>query len=72
MIDAFGAYALDTDLYELWRAGMVCSLEPDAVEILTYFLQHRDRVVSKRELSEQLWPDRSVGEGILAQRLVKS
>ena len=70
MIYAFGAYTLDTDRYELRRAGMVCPLEPHAVDILTYLLQHRDRVVTKRELLEQLWPGRFVGEGILAQRLM--
>ena len=70
MIYAFGACTLDTDRYELRRAGTVCPLEPHAVDILTYFLQHRDRVVTKRELLEQLWPGRFVGEGILAQRMM--
>ena len=70
MVYAFGAYTLDTDRYELRRAGTVCPLEPHAVDILTYFLQHRDRVVTKRELLEQLWPGRFVGEGILAQRMM--
>ena len=70
MIYAFGACTLDTDRHELRRAGMVCPLEPHAVDILTYLLQHRDRVVTKHELLEQLWPDRFVGEGILAQRLM--
>ena len=64
MVYAFGAYTLDTDRYELRRAGTVCPLEPHAVDILTYFLQHPDRVVTKRELLEQLWPGRFVGEGI--------
>ena len=70
MIYAFGACTLDTDRYELRRAGMVCPLEPHALDILTYLLQHRDRVVTKHELLEQLWPNRFVGEGILAQRLM--
>jgi hypothetical protein len=48
----------------------VCPLEPHAVDILTYFMQHRDRVVTKRELLKQLWPGRFVGEGILAQRVM--
>jgi hypothetical protein len=39
MVYAFGAYTLDTDRYELRRAGTVCPLEPHAVDILTYFLQ---------------------------------
>ena len=70
MVYAFGAYTLDTDRYELRRAGTVCPLEPHAVDILTYFLQHRERVVTKRELLEQLWPGRFVAEGILAQRIM--
>jgi DNA-binding winged helix-turn-helix (wHTH) protein len=40
------------------------------VDILTYLLQHRDRVVTKHELLDRLWLGRVVGEGILAQRLM--
>ena len=70
MIYTFGLYALDTDRCELRRAGVPRPLEPHALDILAYLLQHRDRVVTKRELLEQLWPDRFVNEGILgaAQR----
>jgi DNA-binding winged helix-turn-helix (wHTH) protein len=70
MIYAFGAYTLDTDRYELREAGKLCALEPHAVDILAYLLQHRERVVTKQELLEHLWPKRFVGEGILAQRLM--
>jgi len=70
MIYAFGACTLDTDRHELRRAGMVCRLEPHALDILTYLLQHRDRLITKHELLDQLWPNRFVGEGILAQRLM--
>ena len=70
MIYAFGAYTLDTDCYELRQAGRLCTLEPHAVDILAYLLQHRERVVTKQELLERLWPNRFVSEGILAQRLM--
>src|ERR1700730_5549299 len=70
MVSAFGASTLDTERYELRRAGTVCPLEPHAVDILTYFLQHPERVVTKRELLEQLWPGRFVADGILAQRIM--
>ena len=46
MIYAFGAYTLDTDRYELRQAGELCALEPHAVDILAYLLQHRERVVT--------------------------
>jgi DNA-binding winged helix-turn-helix (wHTH) protein/predicted ATPase len=70
MVYGFEACTLDTDRYELRCAGSVCPLEPHALDILMYFLQHRGRVVTKRELLEQLWPGRFVGEGILAQRIM--
>ncbi len=70
MIYAFGTCTLDTDRYELRRAGMPCALEPHAVDVLAYLLEHRERVVTKQELLEQLWPNRVVGEAILAQRLM--
>src|SRR5258708_34713450 len=70
MFSAFGACTLDTVRYELRRAGLVCPLEPQALDILAYLLEHRDRLVTKHELLDQLWPDRVVGEGILSQRLM--
>ena len=70
MIYAFGDYTLDTQRYELRHAGTLCKLEPQALDLLVYLLQHRDRVVTKQELLEHLWPDRYVGAGILTQRLM--
>ena len=70
MIYAFGDYTLDLQRYELRRAGTLCQLEPQALDLLVYLLQHRDRVVTKQELFEHLWPERYVGPGILTQRLM--
>ena len=70
MIYAFETYTLDTDRYELRRAGILCPLEPHALDILAYLLTHRDRVVTKQELLEHLWPQRWVSEGTLTQRLM--
>ena len=70
MLYAFGDYTLDTQRYELRHAGTLCKLEPQALDLLAYLLQHHDRVVTKQELLEYLWPDRYVGTGILTQRLM--
>ena len=70
MIYAFGDYTLDLQRYELRRAGTLCQLEPQALDLLVYLLQHRDRVVTKQELLEHLWPERYVGPGTLTQRLM--
>ena len=66
----FGGYELDTQRYELRHAGTPRALEPQAFNVLVYLVQHRDRVVSKEELLEQLWPQQYVSEAILSQRLM--
>ena len=70
MLYAFGDYTLDTQRYELRHAGTLCKLEPQALDLLVYLLQHRDRVVTQQELLAHLWPDRYVGAGSLTQRLM--
>ena len=70
MIFAFGDYELDTRVYELRHAlGGPRPLEPQVFDVLAYLVQHRDRVVSKDELLEKLWPDRFVSETTLTSRL---
>src|SRR5262249_21477545 len=69
MIYAFGQYELDTRVYELRRAGAVRPVEPQVFDVLVYLVRNRDRVVSKEELLENLWPDRFVSETTLTSRL---
>ena len=61
----FGDYVLDTECYELRRAGTRLPLGPKAFEVLTYLLQHRGRAVTKEELLERLWPKQFVSESVL-------
>jgi class 3 adenylate cyclase/DNA-binding winged helix-turn-helix (wHTH) protein len=61
----FGDYTLDTERYELRRAGIVVKLRPKVLEVLAYLIAHRERLVSKQELLEQLWPQQFVGEATL-------
>jgi predicted ATPase/DNA-binding winged helix-turn-helix (wHTH) protein len=58
-------YELDLQRYELRYAGKPVKLEPQVFNVLAYLIQHRDRVVTKEELLEQLWPARFVGEATL-------
>src|SRR5919198_4956714 len=53
---AFGDYTLDTEHYELRRAGSLVQLEPRVFNLLAYLVQHPGRTVTKEELREQLWP----------------
>jgi DNA-binding winged helix-turn-helix (wHTH) protein len=63
-------YELDLQRYELRYAGKLVRVEPQVFNVLVYLVQHRDRVVSKEELLEQLWPGRFVGESVLTSRLM--
>jgi DNA-binding winged helix-turn-helix (wHTH) protein/class 3 adenylate cyclase len=65
MLYAFGEYTLDTQLYELRRAGELIHLGPQVFNVLAYLVQHRHRVVPKQELFDRLWPGQFVGEDAL-------
>ena len=56
----FGDYSLDTQRYELRRAGEFIPLGPQVFNVLAYLVAHRDRVVSRDELFSRLWPDQFV------------
>ena len=53
---AFHQCELDTDRYELRRAGQVMPLEPKAFRILVYLVQRAGRAVAKQELIREFWP----------------
>ena len=61
----FGDFALRPESYELARAGEPVHLEPRVFELLVYLVTHRDRVVTKQELLEQLWQRQFVSEAAL-------
>ncbi len=69
MIHHFGDFELDTELYELRRAGEVQPLEPQVFDVLAYLITHRDHVVGKDELLENIWPGRIVSDSALTSRL---
>src|SRR4029453_4792606 len=61
----FDDYILDTQHYELHRAGARIHLRPKVFHVLAYLLAHRDRVVPKAELLEQVWPNQFIGDATL-------
>src|SRR5262249_19074925 len=63
-------YVLDTQRYELHRAGTPLHLRPKVFQVLVYLLAHRDRVVPKAELLEHVWPNQFIGDVTLNSCLV--
>lgn len=66
---SFGEYELDMARYQLRRSGEPVHVEPRALDLLQYLIEHRDRVVSKNELLDKVWGDRFVSEAALTTGL---
>jgi DNA-binding winged helix-turn-helix (wHTH) protein/tetratricopeptide (TPR) repeat protein len=64
---AFGAFTLQPRLQRLVRDGRIVPLKPKAYDLLCRLLDHRDRVVSRAELMDWLWPRQDVDEANLSQ-----
>lgn len=65
LVYRFGDAELDERRRQLTRRGRELALEPRVFDLLVYLLRHRDRVVSKSELLEKLWPGVFVSESVL-------
>src|SRR5262249_30008969 len=62
MLYVFGDSTLDTQCCEVRRAGQSVHVRPKVFRVLAYLLAHRDRVVPKQELCEQLWPGQFISD----------
>jgi class 3 adenylate cyclase/DNA-binding winged helix-turn-helix (wHTH) protein len=61
----FDRFRLDPDHACLWRGAEVIALPPKAFDLLHYFVTHPDRVVSKDELLDAVWPQAAVTEAVV-------
>jgi len=65
----FGDCELSVERIELRRAGQIVAMEPQVFDVLAYLLRHRERVVPKTELLDQIWGNRFVSESALSSRV---
>lgn len=72
MVYAFGEFELDDQLYQLRRSGQPVKIEPQVFKLLVYLIAHSDRVISREELFEKLWPGQIVSEAALTYCMAKS
>jgi predicted ATPase/DNA-binding winged helix-turn-helix (wHTH) protein len=66
----FANCTLDTQRYVLHRAGTSHHLRPKVFQVLQYLMQHRDRVIAKQELAEQLWPAQYISDGVVENTIM--
>ena len=52
----FEDYVLDIDRRELRRGSEWVQIGPQVFDLLVYLVQNRERVVSKDDLLEAVWP----------------
>jgi DNA-binding winged helix-turn-helix (wHTH) protein/tetratricopeptide (TPR) repeat protein len=65
----FGECELSVERIELRRGGEIIDVEPQVFDVLAYLLHHRERVVPKTELLDQIWGNRFVSESALSSRI---
>lgn len=63
----FGEIAVDAGKLQVRRAGALLELEPKAIRVLLYLLEHRGRVVPKDELIDKVWDGVEVTDNALTR-----
>jgi len=56
----FGDFELDPARLELRQNGKLVGVQPKVLRVLLLLVEHRDRVVSRRELLETVWSGETV------------
>ncbi len=66
MLFRIGDIEIDEARRQIRRGGRSIPVEPKVFDLILYLIRHRERVVSKHELLDALWPDQDVFEGALS------
>jgi pimeloyl-ACP methyl ester carboxylesterase/DNA-binding winged helix-turn-helix (wHTH) protein len=69
MIYEVGRFEIDTDRFELRSDGAPVPIEPQVLDVLVHLVSHRDRVVARTELLDEVWGDRFVSDSALSSRI---
>src|SRR5262244_1696938 len=61
----FGPFRLDLDNACLWHGVETMVLSPKAFDVLRYLVTNPDRLVTKDELLDAVWPETAVTDAVL-------
>ena len=74
MVYEFENFTIDENRRELVRDGVAVALQPRTLDLVLYLIRHRDRVVSKDELQDEVWgtivTEDAVARGVMKARKV--
>ncbi len=65
----FEGYVIDRPRWTLAWQGEPVALSRKTFDLLLYLIDHRERVVSREELLQALWPEQFIEEGNLTQHI---
>src|SRR5689334_10155845 len=65
----FGSFSLDIERRELRRDAQLIALEPQVLDVLSYLVRNRERVVSRDDLLVAVWRGRIVSDSTLSSRI---
>ncbi|MCZ6470248.1 MAG: winged helix-turn-helix domain-containing protein [Gammaproteobacteria bacterium] len=64
-------WLIETNSSRISRDGVEKKLEPRSMELLLYFAEHPNQVVTRQEIEEEVWQGRVVGYDALSASIVK-
>ncbi|MFK7958057.1 MAG: winged helix-turn-helix domain-containing protein [Lysobacterales bacterium] len=65
----FDSFTYDPGSYRLSNRAGIVALEPKVAELLALLIEERQRVVSRAEIFESLWPNQVIGDAALSRLL---
>ena len=68
----FGECVIDTESFEVLRAGSPVKVEPQVFDMLVLLAKNHDRVVSKDEIVETIWDGRAVSDAAVNSRIMSA
>jgi DNA-binding winged helix-turn-helix (wHTH) protein/TolB-like protein len=64
-----GDYTIDAALFRITSGGEIVPVEPKVFDLLVYLIRHRDRVLTRDELFQQVWDGREVSDATLSNHI---
>lgn len=65
----FDRFDIDTSQYQVFCDGAPVACEPKVFDVIAYLIEHRQRLISRDELFEQVWLGRAVSDTSLSNHI---